>query len=244
MRGSRRSLVVTVVAAALALSGTTAIAVSVVSQRDPPQPQRSRWSSVSSAAPAVPHSPRPTKALPPSKPVAVDIPAIGVQSTVQQLGLNEDGTLEVPRAPRYDEPAWYEGSPTPGSLGPSIISGHVDSAENGPSVFFKLGDLEPGDEVAVTRADGRVARFVVEEVRRYPKDEFPTSLVYGDLDDAGLRLITCGGAFDRKSREYLDNVIVFASLTGTTTRSSEEQGDQHVSTQGSDRKVLRGFPAR
>lgn len=219
VRGNRRRAVVTVVAAALALSGATAIVISVLSQRDPPQPQLSASNSVSRSDPAVPRSPRLKKTLARSTPVAVDIPAIGVQSTVQQLGLNEDGTLAVPRAPRYDEPAWYEGSPTPGSLGPSIISGHVDSAEDGPSVFYKLGDLEPGDEVAVTRADGRVALFVVEEVRRYPKDEFPTSLVYGDLDYAGLRLITCGGAFDRTSREYLDNVVAFASLAGTTTKS-------------------------
>jgi len=149
----------------------------------------------------------------PSNPVAISIPAIGVQSAVQALGLNADGTLEVPApGPHYDEAAWYDESPTPGSLGPSIITGHVDSAAGGKSVFFDLGELKPGDSILITRADGLVATFEVEGVRRFPKDEFPTELVYANTDHAALRLVTCGGPFDDASGHYLDNVIVFGSL--------------------------------
>jgi sortase (surface protein transpeptidase) len=93
--------------------------------------------------------------------------------------------------------------------------GHVDSAAQGPSVFFNLGDLRPGDEVLVTRADGLVAVFSVDGVRRYPKDHFPTLLVYGNTDHAALRLITCGGSFDYATGHYVDNIVVFASLVGS-----------------------------
>ena len=79
-------------------------------------------------------------------------------------------------------------------------------------MFFELGKLRPGDRVSISRADGSVAVFVVDGVHRYAKDDFPTKLVYGDIDHAGLRILTCGGAFDSATGHYLDNVVVFASL--------------------------------
>ena len=154
--------------------------------------------------------------LPRSEPLSIDIPRIGVHSKLQYLGLAENGELEVPApGPRYNDAAWYRYSPTPGSLGPAIISGHVDSAEGGPSVFYRLAQLRPGDGVLVTRADGVVAEFTVSGVQAFPKDEFPTTLVYGDTDHAALRLITCGGPFNTASGHYVDNVVVFASLSGS-----------------------------
>ena len=151
--------------------------------------------------------------LPRSKPVTLDIPAIGVHSKVQYLGQTPEGALETPApGPLYDQAAWYRHSPTPGSLGPAILLGHIDSAANGPSVFFRLGELKPGDRISVTRADDSVATFEVDSVEVYPKDDFPTELVYGDIDHAGLRVLTCGGAFDDIAGHYLDNVVVFARL--------------------------------
>lgn len=153
--------------------------------------------------------------LPSSDPVALDIPAIGVQSTLLHLGLTPERRLEVPApGPDYNKAAWYKHSATPGSLGPAILLGHVDSAAEGPSVFYKLGDLQPQDRVLVTRADGQVAVFAVDKIGRYPKDDFPTALVYGETDHAALRLITCGGVFDRGTGHYLDNIVVFATLVG------------------------------
>ncbi len=110
-----------------------------------------------------------------------------------------------------DEPGWYDGSPTPGELGPAVILGHVDSARSGPAVFYDLAALLPGDTIGVTRADGTTVTFRVDEVARYPKRAFPTEAVYGDLDHAGLRLITCGGDFDRSAGSYEDNIVVYAS---------------------------------
>jgi len=160
-----------------------------------------------------------------SEPVAIDIPSIGVESVLQQVGLTAENTVEVPApGPHYNEAAWYRNSSTPGAPGPAIIVGHVDSAREGPSVFFKVGDLRPKDEVLITRADGVVAVFRVDTIGRYPKDEFPTQLVYGATDQAVLRLITCGGAFDEATGHYLENIVVFASLAASYSGSGEGTG--------------------
>lgn len=155
---------------------------------------------------------RPAHVLPKAAPVSLDIEEIGVHSRLHDLGLDPTGAIEAPSGARYDEAAWYRHSPMPGSLGPSIILGHVDSAADGPSVFFRLGELVRGDLISVTRTDGSIARFIVQSTARYPKEDFPTELVYGDLDHAGLRLITCGGAFNQTSGHYEDNIVVFAQL--------------------------------
>ncbi|MDD7942881.1 sortase [Actinomycetospora lutea] len=107
---------------------------------------------------------------------------------------------------------WYRHSPTPGERGPAVLLGHVDSAHDGPAVFFNLGALRPGDTASVRRADGRDAVFRVTRVATVPKDRFPTDEVYGDTTGAELRLITCGGTFDRGAGSYTDNVVVDAVL--------------------------------
>lgn len=148
-----------------------------------------------------------------SKPVRLVIPSIDVDSVIQYVGQEADGSLEVPApGPHYNEAAWYRYSPTPGSLGPAILLGHVDSASDGPSVFFRLGELEKDDRISIERADGSIAVFEVDKVSRYAKDDFPTKTVYGNIDHAGLRILTCGGTFDEGTGHYLDNVVVFASL--------------------------------
>lgn len=150
----------------------------------------------------------------PSAPVSIRIDAIGASAPVDPLGLNADGTLKVPTD--FSRTGYYTGRPAPGALGPAIIVGHVDS-KTGPAVFYRLGDLKPGDEVAITRADGSEVVFAVERLEQHPKAAFPTEAVYGPTPDgATLRLITCGGSFDRKSRHHLDNVIAFARFKTLT----------------------------
>jgi sortase (surface protein transpeptidase) len=145
----------------------------------------------------------------------VEVPAIGVSSDLLDLGQQSDGTVEVPPLAADSQAGWYRYSPTPGEQGPSVLLGHVDSAEYGPGIFYDLGALRPGDEVTVTREDGTAAVFAVDRVVSYPKDEFPTLEVYGNTDNAALRLITCGGAFDASTRNYVDNIVVFASLVSS-----------------------------
>lgn len=151
-------------------------------------------------------------ALPRSVPVRVAIPSIGVRAPLIGLGLDADGSVQVPAADRPGEAGWYDRGPAPGERGAAVLLGHVDSVE-GAAVFYDLGRVRPGDRVEVARADGRVAVFTVESVERVAKDRFPTRRVYGPLDHAGLRLVTCGGVFDRTERGYRDNVIVYAALT-------------------------------
>lgn len=159
-------------------------------------------------------APRPARVL--AVPTHLTIPALGVSSPLLQLGLTSTGALEVPAGRSYDQAGWYRNSPTPGSLGPAVIAGHVDSAKNGPSVFFRLGALQPKDRVDVTLKDGSVSVFAVDSVGRYPKSAFPTKLVYGDTGFAALRLITCGGSFNRGTGHYEDNIVVLAHLVRNT----------------------------
>lgn len=149
-------------------------------------------------------------ALTKSAPVRVRIPSVGIDATFEgELGLNPDQTIEVPES--FTQLGWYGFGPTPGELGPAVILGHVDSYR-GPAVFWPLGQLEVGNEILVDREDGTVARFMVTELRRVDQDEFPTRDVYGDIDHAGLRLITCSGTYDRGVQRYSHNLIVFARL--------------------------------
>ena len=144
-------------------------------------------------------------------PTRVRLPSIGVDSGLVRLALDEERVLVPPTD--FTTAGWFAEGPAPGSVGPAVIAGHLDSYE-GPAVFFRLADLAPGDEVLVDRVDGTTARFEVRSVDRYPKDAFPTERVYGPTPGAELRLITCGGEFDRDERSYRDNVVVTAVLSG------------------------------
>lgn len=148
-----------------------------------------------------------------ARPVALMIPAIDVSTRLVYLGLTSAGTLQVPADPAVA--GWYTGSPRPGAIGSSILLGHIDS-RRGPAVFFKLSRLRPHERVYVRRADGTLALFLVDSVRWYVKSQFPTAAVYGPTPNAQLRLITCGGVFDRHLKSYLSNVVVYATAVGPT----------------------------
>jgi hypothetical protein len=148
--------------------------------------------------------------LPAASPVSVSIPRLRVSSPLETLGVDAQGSMEVPVDPA--RAGWYARGPTPGALGPAVIAGHV-TWNQVPAVFFDLAALRPGDLVRVERADHRVAVFSVTRVEQYRKSQFPTGEVFGAIDHAGLRLITCGGQYDDSARRYRDNVVVFATLT-------------------------------
>jgi sortase (surface protein transpeptidase) len=169
-----------------------------------------------SPAPAAPATQAPTRVVadgaagtPSAVPLRVRVPAIGVDSPLVRLGVDATGALAPPA--EYDRAGWFPGAPAPGDVGPAVVAGHVDSRE-GPAVFWRLRELAAGDEVLVARDDGTAARFVVTGVARYAKDDFPTAAVYGPTPRAELRLVTCGGEFDRSARSYEDNVVVTAVL--------------------------------
>ena len=142
-------------------------------------------------------------------PQFIDIPAIGTTSSLVQLGLNLDGSLEVPTD--FGQAGWFSGGVAPGENGPAVIAGHLDSYK-GPAIFAKLELLKPGDRVRIARADGVRVEFVVTRIDQYPKDYFPTDQVYGPTTEPELRLITCGGVFDRQAHSYKANTVVYAKL--------------------------------
>lgn len=195
------------VAAGLVLLVGAAVAVPWVLARPVPPVGNASAPAAAPAAVPVPAD------VPVSRPVTLDIPAIELAgSPLGELGLNTDGTVEVPVD--YATAGWFDLGPTPGQVGASVILGHVDST-TGPAVFFRLGSLEAGDRVEVGLADGTVTRFAVGSVETYPKEEFPARRVYTSDGSRDLRLVTCGGEFDPVSGHYESNVVVYATLLDT-----------------------------
>jgi Sortase domain len=192
--------------ALLIVGGIAAVGIAVSAQEHAPQ---ASLAAAGSTGPSAGRGPSLRRSLP----VSVDIPAIGVNSKLLHLGVNSDGTIQVPSL--YSQPgraAWYKYSVTPGQFGASVIEGHVDTY-HGSAVFFRLGALRPGNRIDVTLADGVTAVFRVTGVRRYLKSTFPAKVIYGATGYAALHLITCGGAFDGATGHYLGSTVVFASLT-------------------------------
>ncbi|MBQ1047031.1 class F sortase [Micromonospora sp. C51] len=194
-----RFLIATLAVAGLALVGTGLTRLPA----RPPQPDGATAPHRTVPAPHL--SP-----LPRAAPVEVRIPAVGIRAPLISVAADAAGALEVPPLDRPGVAGWYRPGVSPGETGNAVLVGHVDSPD-GPAVFFHLGRLRPGDTIEIVRTDARMVRFAVHDVEAYPKDRFPTDLVYGPGDAAGLRLITCGGRFDRDTGEYVDNVIVFAT---------------------------------
>jgi Sortase domain len=189
----------------LLIAGISLVVFVVAAQRHAPQPSAAAAGTIGLPA----GSGRP---LSRSVPVRVDIPAIGVDSKLLHLGVNADGTIQVPPLETSaDLAAWYKYSATPGQIGTSIIEGHVDDRQ-GSAVFFRLGALRPGDTIDVTLADGVTAVFRVTGVREFRKSRFPAETVYGSARYPALRLITCGGDYDYATGHYLSSTVVFAAL--------------------------------
>lgn len=148
------------------------------------------------------------RAATPVLPVQLDIPDLKLSTRLIGLRKQQDGTLQVPQDPQ--RAGWYSQGPAPGQRGAAVIAGHVDSVD-GPGVFARVRELEPGAAIRVRLSNGTTATYVVNKVESHPKRSFPTGAVYGSADRPLLRLVTCGGEFDRRSGHYRSNVVVFAS---------------------------------
>jgi sortase (surface protein transpeptidase) len=146
-------------------------------------------------------------------PIAVHIPKLGASSTLIKLGLDTNQRMRTPPVTTPMQAGWYEPGPAPGQTGPAVIVGHIDGAHQ-PGIFYRLHELMPGDRITIDRADHSTVTFVVRRTIHAPKGHFPTMEVYGRTTGPELRLITCGGPFDRAARSYRENTIVFAQLQG------------------------------
>ncbi len=149
-----------------------------------------------------------------SPPASFSIDSIGAGSELLHLGLREDDTLEVPPGDPGSPASWFTGSPTPGEAGPSVLLGHVDDSAGDPGVFADLPQLDPGDNIEVTREDGSEVVFEVTKAEQYGKDDFPTLQVYGNTEGPELRLITCDG-YNPDTGEYEDNYVVYAEISSS-----------------------------
>jgi sortase (surface protein transpeptidase) len=221
---TRRTRILGAAGVVLLAAGLLAIVVAARAQESAPQPPPAAASPVN-VIPTRPtgasrrHTPRRSSGpktrgiiLSRSIPTRLRIPAINIDSTLGRIGLTRNGQIATPPLVKDSHAYWLTASPTPGELGPATIIGHVDSAAYGPGVFFKLGAIRQRDKIYLTRSDGTVAIFEVERVAEYSKAHFPTQQVYGNIDHAGLRLITCAGAFDSTIHSYESNTVVYAAL--------------------------------
>jgi sortase (surface protein transpeptidase) len=212
----RRRLLIAAIAV-LAIGGAAAIAYGV-HDRPAPEPP---LSAPAATRPAAGTASDPSRTgdvltsgplLPTSVPTRLKIPALRVDVALTGLGQQADGSMQVPTDAHTV--GWYTKAPTPGSLGPAVLAGHVNF-HGRDGTFAKLSSLRKGDRVTVARQDGTTATFAVTTVDRYAKNRFPSTAVYGPIDHAGLRLITCGGPFDSGSGHYVDNIVVYADLQRT-----------------------------
>jgi LPXTG-site transpeptidase (sortase) family protein len=141
------------------------------------------------------------------RPVFLKVPSIDVDTTVIPIGVDPGGALAVPR--RADLTGWWSGGQVPGEDGPTVIVGHFDS-KVAAGVFSRLKEVEAGDLITLDQSDGSSFLYAVVEVERLQKTAFPTTKVYGKTPNSTLRLVTCGGKWDRKTKHYVDNTIVYA----------------------------------
>jgi len=164
-------------------------------------------SPIVTGAPVAPAAP-----LAAAAPVGLRIDSINASSTLVPLGLNANRTVAVPPVATPMQASWYRLGPAPGAPGPAVILGHVNG-DGKEGIFARLNEVKPGDQVKVSRADGKTAVFTVTKLQQVAKNAFPTTAVYGDTAAAELRLVTCGGDFDQSKHSYADSIIAFATLT-------------------------------
>jgi hypothetical protein len=186
----------------LAVTGVSLIGAGYGTPAPPPIVESSASAGLSGAAVQAPAS----------TPVGLSISSIAVDAPVERVDVDRDGILIPPSLREASQVGWYERGPTPGEAGNAVIVGHVDTSDSGPAVFYRLGRLKPGDHVDVARRDGSTVTFAVDSVRLYPKRAFPADLVYGPATRPQLRLITCGGIFDRSTSTYPGNTVITATM--------------------------------
>ncbi|MEV4474740.1 class F sortase [Nonomuraea salmonea] len=164
------------------------------------------------AVPVVPAIPKPKVKTAKARPTRIKIPKIKVNAPIGAVTVSKKGVLGTPPLSRPNRTGWYKHSPVPGETGPAIINGHV-TTRSGPAVFDRLRELAKGDHIYVYRSDGKVTRFTVSGIEQASKNAFPTKRVYGNTSNAQIRLITCGGVYNKTTHHYTDNIVVYATLS-------------------------------
>jgi hypothetical protein len=225
-RMSARGVLTASMAATGLWVGVALVADGLHTPKPPPQPSASEALPNGSDAAAAPPSDSDllTLTLPPilraATPTRIRIPGIRVNAPLTALGLDPTGRLAAPPERSRNLAGWYRGGAAPGEFGTAVIAGHVDNRQ-GPAVFYNLGALKRNEEVDVDRSDGMTAVFTIDAVEAFEARSFPNAKVYADTNRAELRIITCGGGFDKRHGHYQGNVVVFAHLTAARARGGK-----------------------
>lgn len=208
-KGAQGGWTIAAVLCAAAAAACLTAAAALPDSTPPPVPPSALTANPPTGRPPQPPTPAPQSApIAPSPPDRVDVPATGLDTSVEPTSLALDGTVRLPADPLHA--AWTQTSAAPGTPGATVIAGHVDST-HGPAAFYGLGALRPGMDIAVHRRDGTTAHFTADRIAVYPKDRFPAATVYSPTATATLRLITCTG-WSASTRAYTDNLVVYAHL--------------------------------
>lgn len=154
-------------------------------------------------------TPSPTE-IPIGKPVSLAIPKLAVNTTVEYVGNDKDGNMDVPK--NDDNVAWYQPGFRPGLAGNAVLAGHYDRKDGGPAVLYELNKLETGDEIIVTDEEGKKLTFLVTDKQKYPTNSFPVKDVFGPSNEKYLNLITCTGVWDPNKKIYGDRLVVRSEL--------------------------------
>jgi sortase A len=144
------------------------------------------------------------------QPRILRVSSLNIEATIESVGLDEKRSMDVPKA--WENVAWYNLGYRPGEIGNAVIAGHFDAPDGGPAVFYKLKDLQPGQEIIVTDQNDNELTFIITESKTYDFDSFPIKTVFGESETPRLNLITCEGIFNREEKNYSQRTVVFSEL--------------------------------
>ncbi len=143
-------------------------------------------------------------------PVRIQIPALKIDTFVEQLGERADGSMATPTNP--SNVAWYSYGAIPGENGNVVMAGHLDRADGSPAAFWDLAKLKAGDEVIVYDSTQRAYHYTVTDQQSYPYNKAPLDEIFGFDLVSRLNLITCRGNWDRNRQTYSQRLVVYTQL--------------------------------
>ena len=143
-----------------------------------------------------------------SLPKKLIIPKIDVNTDVEEVGITEDGKMGLPET--SSNVGWYKFGNVPGAKGNAVIAGHLDNFLGLPLVFWKLDELEVGDDIYVVNEEGEQLHFKVTGKELYDYNSFETENIFGPTDKKHLNLITCDGVWVKDIKNYNKRLVIFS----------------------------------
>ena len=145
-------------------------------------------------------------------PVRLIIPAIGLNASIEPVGVQPNGDLQTAQLQPWDDVGWYKSGAIPGQRGTAVIDGHLDRPGGSAAVFWNLRDLHAGDAVMVINAQGKTIRFHVTQILSYPPQQAPLQQIFGNGGGTFLNLITCAGDWIPNQHQTTLREVVYTTL--------------------------------